>query len=179
MFNVNLQTSAFRSIYCIVIAYIITVKFFDHQPLYRQREVYAREQVPVALSTMSGWLWESDWLLKPIVTAMRQELLNGAVLHTDDTIVPVLEPGLGYTRDGRLWVYLRDKRFGKPCAVYDYTPTGSPIRSGAQVKRLNTMAGRTVSGIIIKKQTCRYHRRPGQTMGLFYPLYPGRAPAPA
>ena len=108
---------------CGLIAHIITSKFCDHQPLYRQREAYAREQVPVALSTMSGWLGESGWLLKPIVTAMKQELLNEAVLHTDDTIVPVLEPGRGNTRDGRLWVYLRDKRFGNPCAVYDYTQT--------------------------------------------------------
>jgi transposase len=108
---------------CGLIAQVITAKFCDHQPLYRQREAYAREQVPVALSTMSGWLGESGWLVKPIVTAMKQELLKDAVLHTDDTIVPVLEPGRGSTRDGRLWVYLRDKRFGNPCAVYDYTPT--------------------------------------------------------
>lgn len=108
---------------CGLIAHIITSKYCDHQPLYRQREAYAREQVPVAPSTMSGWLGESGWLLKPIVTAMKEDLLSDAVLHTDDTIVPVLEPGRGSTRDGRLWVYLRDKRFANPCAVYDYTPT--------------------------------------------------------
>ena len=108
---------------CGLIAHIITAKFCDHQPLYRQSEAYAREQVPLPRSTMGGWLGQSGWLLKPIVNAMKQELLGEAVLHTDDTIVPVLEPGRGSTRDGRLWVYLRDKRFGKPCAVYDFTPT--------------------------------------------------------
>jgi len=108
---------------CGLLAHIITAKFCDHQPLYRQSEAYAREQVPLARSTMSGWLGESGWLLNPIVSAMKRGLLDDAVLHTDDTIVPVLEPGRGSTRNGRLWVYLRDKRFEKPCAVYDYTPT--------------------------------------------------------
>ena len=106
-----------------LLAYIITAKFCDHQPLYRQSEAYAREQVPLARSTMSGWLGQCGWILKPIVTAMQDDVENEAVLHTDDTVVPVLDPGRGSTRQGRLWVYLRDKRFGKPCAVYDYTPT--------------------------------------------------------
>lgn len=106
-----------------LIAHIITAKYCDHQPLYRQSEAYARERVPLPRSTMSGWLGESGWSLKHIVVAMIGGLLDSSVLHTDDTIVPVLEPGRGKTKDGRLWVYLRDKRFENPCVVYDYTPT--------------------------------------------------------
>jgi transposase len=108
---------------CGLLGHIIVAKYCDHQPLYRQSEAYAREQVPIPRSTMNGWLGESGWLLKPIVEAMKRGLLSDTVLHTDDTIVPVLEPGRGSTRDGRLWVYLRDKRFNNPCAVYQFTPT--------------------------------------------------------
>jgi transposase len=106
-----------------LLAHIITSKFCDHQPLYRQSEAYAREQVPLPRSTMGGWLGGCGWLLKFIVNAMKKGLVGEALLHTDDTIVPVLEPGRGRTKEGRLWVYLRDQRFDKPCVVYDYTPT--------------------------------------------------------
>ena len=61
-----------------LVAHIITAKFCDHQPLYRQSEAYAREQVPLARSTMGGWLGESGWLLKPIVEAMIKGLAEEA-----------------------------------------------------------------------------------------------------
>lgn len=52
--------------------------------------------------------------------------LAGAVLHADDTPVPVLAPGLGKTRTGRLWAYLREERpHGSaipPAVLYRYSP---------------------------------------------------------
>jgi hypothetical protein len=42
-------------------------------------------------------------LLRPLVEAIRQHVCAGPVLHADDTTVPVLAPGLGRTRTGRLW----------------------------------------------------------------------------
>jgi len=106
-----------------LLSHIITAKFCDHQPLYRQSESYERENVPLARSTMAGWLGVSGWLLRPLVEAMRSHVMDIDVLHTDDTVVPVLDPGRGRTKQGRLWIYLRDQRFGQPCALYDYTPT--------------------------------------------------------
>ena len=50
----------------------------------------------------------------------------GASSHADDTVVPMLEPGLGRTRTARLWVYVRDDRpFAGPdpaAVFYRYTP---------------------------------------------------------
>ena len=47
-------------------------------------------------------------------------------IHADDTPVPVLEPGLGRARTGRLWVYVRDDRPfcgpAPPAAVCFYSP---------------------------------------------------------
>jgi len=65
-------------------------------------------------------------LLEPLVAALRQEVMISPVLHRDDTPVPVLAPGLGKTKTGRLWVYVRDERpwSGEraPAAAYFYSP---------------------------------------------------------
>jgi transposase len=61
-----------------------------------------------------------------LVEALRREVFGSDVLHGDDTPVPVLEPGLGKTKTGRLWAYVRDGRpHGDerlPAAVYFYSP---------------------------------------------------------
>jgi transposase len=69
---------------------------------------------------------QATWLLDPIVAAIRQHVFAGEKIHGDDTTVPVLAPGLGRTRTGRLWVYVRDDRpycgAAPPAAVYFYSP---------------------------------------------------------
>ncbi len=106
-----------------LLAHVAVSKFCDHQPLYRQSEIYGRSQIDLPRSTLSGWMGQCHWLLRPLVKRMRELLLKESILHTDDTIVPVLDPGRRKTKQGRLWVYLKPKRFGKPIVVYDYTPT--------------------------------------------------------
>ena len=44
------------------------------------------------------------------MAALGRYTLAAAKLHADDTPVPVLSPGLGRTKTGRLWVYVRDDR---------------------------------------------------------------------
>jgi transposase len=65
-------------------------------------------------------------LMRPLVDALARHVMTGARVHADDTVVPVLEPGLGRTRTARLWTYVRDDRpFGgadPPAALYRYTP---------------------------------------------------------
>jgi transposase len=65
-------------------------------------------------------------LLRPLVEALARHVLSGERLHADDTVVPVLAPGLGRTKTGRVWTYVRDDRpFGgtAPAGVfYRYTP---------------------------------------------------------
>jgi hypothetical protein len=51
---------------------------------------------------------------------MVQRVLLSRVIHTDDTMVPVLDPTLPQTRTERFWVYIGDVR--NPYVVYDYTP---------------------------------------------------------
>ena len=115
-----------------LLAHVVVAKFDDHLPLYRQAEIFAREGVILQTSTLSGWVGAAVAALMPLVDLLRREVIaNAAVLHGDDTPVPILAPGTGKTRTGRLWVYVRDERShggaGPPAAVF----FASPDRKGA------------------------------------------------
>src|SRR5579875_283866 len=109
-----------------LLAHVLISKYADHLPLYRQSEIYARHGVDLERSTLADWVGRSAALLEPLVKALRQEVMASPVLHGDDTPVPVLAPGLGKTKTGRLWVYVRDERpWGgarAPAAAYFYSP---------------------------------------------------------
>ncbi len=76
-------------------------KFDDHLPLYRQAEIYARDGVDLATSTLSGWLGATAATLQPLTELLRREVIGASdVLHGDDTPIPVLAPGTGKTSTG-------------------------------------------------------------------------------
>lgn len=52
----------------------------------------------------------SSALLRPLVDVIRQYVMAASKIQADDTPVPVLEPGNGKTKTGRLWTYVRDDR---------------------------------------------------------------------
>jgi transposase len=106
-----------------LLAHVVVSKFADHQPLYRQAGILARHGVDVSPSTLGGWVAAAADLLRPVVVRMAELVLRSRVIQTDDTPVPVLDPGSGRTRTGHLWVYLGDVEH--PYAVFDFTPTYS------------------------------------------------------
>jgi transposase len=93
-----------------LLAHVLVSKYADHLPLYRQSEIYAREGVELDRSTLSDWVAGGFTLLDPLVKALGRHVLDTAKLHADDTPVPVLDPGRGKTKTGRLWTYVRDDR---------------------------------------------------------------------
>lgn len=93
-----------------LLAHVLVSKYGDHQPLYRQAEMYAREGVELDRSTLAGWVGAASVLLAPLVDTLRDHVLAAEKIHADDTPVPVLAPGLGKTKTGRLWTYVRDER---------------------------------------------------------------------
>jgi transposase len=109
-----------------MLAHLLTGKFGDHLPLYRQSEIYAREGLDLDRSTLSDWVGQAAWLLDPVVAAIQQHVFAAEKIHGDDTTVPVLAPGLGRTKTGRLWAYVRDDRpfrgDAAPAAAYFYSP---------------------------------------------------------
>src|SRR5208282_2462629 len=119
------------------LAHLLVAKYCDHLPLYRQSEIYAREGIDLDRSTLCDWVGQATWLLAPIVASIRSHVLAGEKIHGDDTPVPVLTPGLGRTKTGRLWVYVRDDRPfcgpAPPAAAYFYSPDRTGQRPAAQL----------------------------------------------
>lgn len=109
-----------------LLAHVLVSKYADHLPLYRQSGIYARQGIDLERSTLADWVGRSAALMAPLVEALRKEVMASSVLHGDDTPVPVLAPGLGKTKTGRLWVYVRDERSHggerAPAAAYFYSP---------------------------------------------------------
>ena len=109
-----------------LLAHIVVSKYDDHLPLYRQAEIFARDGVNLETSTLSGWVGSTAVALAPLVDALAADILASDTLHVDDTPVPVLAPGMGKTKTGRLWTYVRDERpFAgnrPPAALFFYSP---------------------------------------------------------
>lgn len=109
-----------------LLAKILVSKFADHQPLYRQSAIYERDGVTLDRSTMARWVGACGALMRPLVDALQRYVLMPGKVHSDDTPMPVLAPGNGQTKTGRLWVYVRDDRragsTAAPAAWFAYTP---------------------------------------------------------
>jgi transposase len=109
-----------------LLAHVVVSKYCDHLPLYRQEEIYAREGVELERATLADWVGGVSQLLAPLVEALRRHVMSAAKLHADDTPVPVLAPGLGRTKTGRLWTYVRDNRPAgdatPPAVWFAYSP---------------------------------------------------------
>lgn len=109
-----------------LLAHIAVSKFADHQPLYRQSVIGERKGVALDRSTMARWLGICGALVRPLVDALHRYVLATTKVHTDDTPMPVLSPGNGQTKTGRLWVYVRDDRrsgsMAAPAVWFAYSP---------------------------------------------------------
>ena len=109
-----------------MLAHVLVAKYCDHLPLYRQAEIYARNGIDLDRSTLADWVGQTAALMRPLVAAVGAHAMAAERLHADDTTVPVLNPGSGKTKTGRLWCYVRDDRpFGgetPPAVLYRYSP---------------------------------------------------------
>jgi len=104
----------------------LVAKYADHLPLYRQSDIYEREGVELDRSTLADWVGGASRTLEPLVDAIRRYVVEAKKVHGDDTPVPVLAPGNGKTKTGRLWTYVRDDRPSgsteAPAVWFAYSP---------------------------------------------------------
>ncbi|HEA9475343.1 TPA: IS66 family transposase, partial [Escherichia coli] len=109
-----------------LLAHVVTGKYADHLPLYRQSEIYRRQGVELSRATLGRWTCAVAELLEPLYDVLRQYVLMPGKVHADDIPVPVQEPGSGKTRTARLWVYVRDDRNAgsqmPPAVWFAYSP---------------------------------------------------------
>ena len=106
-----------------LLAMILFEKFGQHQPLNRQVERYAREGVPISLSTAADAVGAACTALEPLLRLVETHVMAAKRLHGDDTTVRVL--ALGKCDLARCWVYVKDdKPFGgsdPPAAMFYYS----------------------------------------------------------
>lgn len=103
-----------------LLAYVVVSKFCDHLPLYRQEGIFEREGIRIPRSTQDGWILGLAESLWPLYEELKQAVFEGENLFTDDTVVRLIAPGLGKTRQARMWVYIRGSP-GPPLVVFDFT----------------------------------------------------------
>ncbi len=120
-----------------LLAHVLVAKYCDHLPLYRQSQIFARNGVELDRSTLANWVGGACWWLEPLQKRLAEHVFASTKLFADDTPVPVLDPGRGRTRTGRLWVYARDDRSwggpAPPAALYLYSPDRKAERPAAHL----------------------------------------------
>ena len=122
-----------------LLAHVLVSKYCDHLPLYRQSQIFARQGVELDRSTLANWVGGACWWLEPLQAKLAEHVFASRKLFADDTPIPVLDPGRGHTKTGRLWVYARDDRPWNgpdpPAAVYFYSPDRKAERPATHLDR--------------------------------------------
>ena len=124
-----------------LLAHVLVAKYCDHLPLYRQSQIFARHGVEIDRSTLARWVGGACWWLEPLQARLAEHVFASQKLFADDTPIPVLDPGRGRTKTGRLWVYARDDRPWQgqdpPAAVYLYSPDRKAERPTSHLARFS------------------------------------------
>lgn len=109
------------------VAVVMTRKYVDGLPLYRQEKIWAREGVALSRATMANWVIQpaQTWL-KPLYRRLKKHLLESRVIYADETVVQVLkEDGKPASSESRMWVYGSGERGGRPVRFFEYQPSRS------------------------------------------------------
>ena len=115
-----------------LLAWILTSKFTDGLPFYRQTNIFSRLGVDISRATMSGWALRAAKACEPIMELLLQRLRAGPCINMDETKVQVLrEPGRSNTTLSYMWV-ARGGPTDRPAVLFHYAPT----RSGNEAQRI-------------------------------------------
>jgi transposase len=109
-----------------LVAHVLVARYADHLPLYRQAQILARQGVILERSTLAFWMGYAAVEIAPVVARLREMMLASTRIFADETVVPVLDPGRGRTKQGYFWAMARDDRpWGgsePPAVAYSYAP---------------------------------------------------------
>jgi transposase len=108
-----------------LLSMILTDKYVDHLPLYRQKQRFARENIPIASSTIEGWVKQALERLEPLYQQLKFDIKAKGYLQVDETSIKVLENDKkGATHMGWYWVYHSPM---DGLVLMDYQPTRGSI----------------------------------------------------
>ncbi len=102
------------------LADILTKKFADHLPFYRQSEILGREGIHIGRHMLSIWAIRVAMALKPLYMAMTKHVLNSGYIFADETPVDMLAPGKGKTHQAYMWVLVGGKSSNPAYRVYNF-----------------------------------------------------------
>lgn len=108
-----------------LLAMILTAKYMDHLPLYRQKQIFARENIQIASSTIEGWTKQALEKLEPLYEQLIFDTKTQGYLQVDETPIKVLDSEKkGATHQGYYWVYHAPL---EGIVLFDYSPTRGGI----------------------------------------------------
>lgn len=113
-----------------LLADVVTRKFVDHLPLYRQEQILGRAGIEIPRCTMAGWMIQLADRLEPLAVHLKALLHEAPNIHIDETVLQVLkEPGRENTQKSYMWVF-RGGPPQAPVVFYHYASS----RGGAVPK---------------------------------------------
>jgi len=115
-----------------LLAHIVTAKFVDGVPLYRQERQLARLQVTLGRATTGGWMIRlGRTLVVPLINLLNEQMLEQPLIHSDETRLQVLKSDKAATADHWMWVRVSGPP-GRRIVLFDYDPS----RAGTVPQRL-------------------------------------------
>jgi transposase len=106
-----------------LLAHILTGKFVDHLPFYRQEKQLVRYGVDIPRSSMCRWAMQTSVACQPLLNLLEDTILDAILINVDETTVQVLhEPGRSPTNQSYMWIFRRGDP-EKPVLIYQYHPS--------------------------------------------------------
>jgi transposase len=108
-----------------LLAHVLTGKFVDHMPFYRQEKQFFRLGVELSRTSMCNWAMQAASACQPLLNLLQDEVLSSSLIQADETTLQVLrEPGRSPTSKSYMWVFRRGDP-DRPVLIYQYHPTRS------------------------------------------------------
>jgi transposase len=106
-----------------LLAHVLTGKFVDHMPFYRQEKQLIRLGGDICRASMCNWAQKVAEACQPLLNLLQDEIVSGNYINIDETPVQVLaEPGRPPTSKSYMWVFRRGDP-EKTVLVFEYHET--------------------------------------------------------
>lgn len=106
-----------------LLAQIVTAKFVDALPFYRQEKQFSRLGYTLSRANMSNWVLKLGKRIKPLLRLLKKLIHSGPLINMDETTFQVLkEEGRKASSKSYMWVQCGGPS-GKPGVYFDYDPS--------------------------------------------------------
>lgn len=103
------------------LAWIVTAKYQDGLPLYRQAALLRRFGGELSRNTLAASIVRIGQAVQPVINLLRDVLLDAPLVHGDETVLQVLkEPGRPAQTRSYLWAQISGS--GPPVRLFGYAP---------------------------------------------------------